>query len=169
MRAHIEQINVDGKPVEVNLSELTVGDISKDMDRVASIMAYWGTVWASAEQEKERTDRDYRSWRAVEARKILADDPKIAEWKAKASIEASKAFRQFKEAIATAARNVVLARTQFDSYRVKSSILQSRGAMLRSEVGATDMVTKNERRPDQTERSAARDNLKKMNLKKPKA
>lgn len=171
MRSHIENIQVDGKPVDVTLDGLLVGDISRDMDRVASVMAYWATVWAAAEQEKIKSDSAYRAWRATFARRILDGDPKLAEWKVKAAIEASPKFNAFKHALATATRNVVLSRGQFESYRVKASVLQSRGAMLRAEGERTDQVTKTRERTAETqsERGRARDDVRKLNLRKPKA
>lgn len=137
------QIEVDGKPVEADLDEqLEIGDVSTDMEKVAAQMAYWGAVWASAEAEKLSADAYYRQWRAEAGRSLLESDPKLAEWKVKQDIEAQPKFAKIKQGLATAMRNATLSKAIYESFKTKASMLQSKGAMLRSELDATGMSTK---------------------------
>ena len=136
-------IEVDGKTVEIDLAaDLTIDDLSKDMDEVAAKMAYWGAVWAASEAEAERVDTSYRSWRAEYGRQLLEANEKLAEWKVKQEIEASPKFKRYKEGVAIATRNKTMLRAIFESWRVKASQLQSKGAMRRAELDSTGMHTK---------------------------
>ena len=137
------EIEVDGKAVVLDLaSDLTIDDLSRDMDEVAAKMAYWGSVWAASEGEKARVDTHYRAWRAEFGKQLLEADGKLAEWKVKQQIEASPKFKRYKEGVATAARNSVMLKAVFESWRVKASQLQSKGAMRRAELDSTGMHTK---------------------------
>lgn len=142
-----QTIKVDGQEVEVVImgegSDLSIGhDISTEMDQVASQLAYWGSVHAAAEAEKIKVESWYRRFRAEIADSMLAADPKVAEWKVKASIEKHDAFIKHKEAIAMAENNVVLCGAMFRAFERKSNQLQSRGAAMRSEIGAQGQATR---------------------------
>lgn len=139
----IVKIEVDGKPVEADLDEqLEIGDVSSDMERVAAQMAYWGAVWASAEAEKLSADAYYRQWRADAGKTLLESEAKLAEWKVKQEIEAQSKFAKIKQGLATATRNATLCKAIYESFKTKASMLQSKGAMLRSELDATGMSTR---------------------------
>lgn len=140
-------IKVHGVEVPPAGDDLGIVDLSTDMDRVAALMGFWGSVWASAVEEHAMADAHYRSWRARETQRLLDSSPKLAEWKLKADIEASPHFLALKQAIASAERNVVHAKATFESFSKKANQLQSKGAMLRDELGATGMHTPSEPAP----------------------
>ena len=145
-----EKIMVNGKPIDIDVSaDLTIQDVSTDMDRVASLMGFWGTVWATAEAEKIDTDAYYRQWRAQMTKKIMSDDPKLALPKIAAKNEADPQFKLLKEAQAKATRNVIITKSHYESFRTKASILQSKGAMYRAEYDATNMKTRTQKTENQ--------------------
>jgi hypothetical protein len=152
------EIVVNGNPIKINISdELEITDISDDMDKVASQMAYWGSVWASAEQESAASDAYYRRWRATVGRKIAKDDPKLAEWKVRQLIEESSDFHSIKNDLSKALENVIHAKTMYEAFRVKANMLQSKGAMMRHELDSTSMrtTTNSTNRVEEKERKRA--------------
>lgn len=135
-------ITVAGTVVELDTREgLPIADISGDMDKVASQMAWWGSVWAAAEREALEADAFYRSWKAKKFNEFLESDPKLAIDKVNAKVEACSEFLQFKQAIAKATENATLARAIFNAYDKKGNMLQSRGAIARGELAKTGMTT----------------------------
>lgn len=141
------EIVVMGQVVELNVdADLPIADISADMDKVAAQMAWWGSVWAAAEREKIDADAYYRRWRAQKTNDVLAADPKLAEWKLKAAIEADENFVKLKAALAQAEENTLLARNVFLSLDKKANQLQSRGAAARQTMAREGMATPAESR-----------------------
>jgi len=135
-------ITVNGHEVTLDTDyDLQVGALSGDMDKVAAQMGFWGSVWAAAVKERAEAEAHYRYWRAKASEEVLASEPKLAEWKVKLKVEADPRFVTYKQALALADRNVVLAKSAFDSFDKKANQLQSKGAMHRSELDATDMHT----------------------------
>jgi hypothetical protein len=135
-------ITVNDTDVELDVDVgLPIANVSTDMDRIASQMAWWGSVWAAAEREAAQVEAHYRQWRASKINEIVKRDPKLAEWKVKALVEADPKFLAFKRAAATTIENTTLARAVFDSLDKKSNQLQSKGAMQRSELAVTGMTT----------------------------
>lgn len=116
-------------------------DLSEEMDKVSSLIAWWASVKAAAIEEQERVDAMYRRWRAQTVLQLLRDEPKLAEWKIKACIEAHDDFMKFKAAVAKAAENVAAADGMMQAYLKKANILQSRGASLRAEKDRTTVRT----------------------------
>jgi hypothetical protein len=136
------KMKVMGEEIELDRSQLLIMDIGEDMDNVASQVSYFGSLWAEAEREEMAADTYYRAWRAKEGEKILASDPKMAEWKVRQEIEASSQFTVIKEQLAIARRNSVALRGHFEAFKVKASILQSKGAMRRAEMESTGIGTR---------------------------
>jgi len=135
-------MTVNGIEVTVDVDiDLQIGDLSGDMDKVASQMGFMANVWAAAVEEQINVDSHYRHWRAAEAQKIMEADAKLAEWKIKAAIESNPMFLKYKAAIARAESNVISSSKNFASLEKKSNILQSKGAMSRKELDATGMTT----------------------------
>lgn len=138
-------IKVQGQTIKVKTGKgsdfWTSKDISRDMDRVASLIAWWGSVKGAAMQEAETVDAFYRQWRARKALEILERDPKLAEWKVKALIEADPEFARVKAGIAKAQENVEVATVMVRAAEKKANILQSRGANLRAEKRTQGMHT----------------------------
>lgn len=123
--------------------DLSIADISVDMSRVASLMAWWGSVHAECEREKVIVDARYRQWRAVETNALAGSG--LPEWKVKSLIEAKPAFLFHKQEIARTEANVIAARAQFEAFSKKGNILQSRGAMEREERKKQGMTTRTSR------------------------
>jgi len=150
------KITVNGNPVKINIvADLEIEDVSSDMDKVAAQIAYWGAIWASAEQELAAADAYYRSWRATHGRKIATKDPKLAEWKVRQALESRDEFSQIKQGMANATENVIIAKMMCEAFKTKASMLQSKGAMMRAELDSTSMRTPTTRRQDDKEKKRA--------------
>lgn len=167
------RIEIQGKKIKYDLdAELEINDVSQEQSTVAAKMAYWASLWASAEAEKIEVDAYYRKWRAEFGRKLLENDPKMSEWKVKQAIESQENFSTLKKAIAIAAQNAQLCRGIYESFRIKANALQSKGAMLRAELDATGMNTpensgtRKKRKTTSKENDEAVSKMKKLNKKK---
>lgn len=136
------ELTVMGEEVELDRTQLLITDIGEDMDTVAAQVSYFGTLWAEAEREEMAADTYYRAWRAQQGEKLLAADPKLAEWKVRQMIEADPTFSTIKEQLALARRNSIALRGHFEAFKVKASILQSKGAMKRAEMESTGIGTR---------------------------
>lgn len=166
-------IKVCGEEITVNRDKLMlIKDVSRDMDRIASLMSYWGEVWAAAESERIEVDAYYRQWRAGKGMEIAEAEPKLAEWKVKQRIEESEMFYKLKQGIAAATRNATIAKTTYESLKTKASMLQSKGAMMRAEMDSTGMHTpekpsrkRSEKEADREEKAAQ---MRELNRKKKK-
>lgn len=97
--------------------------VETDVVAIASAINLWGQHLAKAEEQKVMVDAEYRDWRARQVNEALAKDPKLAEWKVKARVEAMEKFMLFKTGIAKAALNVVSLQTIGDGLRAKLQIL----------------------------------------------
>lgn len=152
---------VNGKKVTVDLvKELEINDINEDMSKIAAKMAYWSTICGAADAEKMTIDALYRKWRASIGKQLLEKDVKVSEWKVKQAIESNSKFEDLKRTLSVATNNVVVTRGIYESFRVKSSMLQSKGAMARYEMDSTGMST-----PD-SDMSAHKSKMKKENSRK---
>lgn len=157
------EIKVNGKKFSIDLEQaLCIVDISMDMDNVASQMAFWGGVWASAEQEAAESDAYYRRWRASEGREIINGDTKLSEWKVRQIIESSDEFHKIKRGISKAQENVIVAKTIYEAFRVKANMLQSKGAMMRAELDSTSMRTSPSRTEPRTEQESKKKAMKEI-------
>ncbi len=133
----------NGKGSDIYVSK----NLSDDMDKVSSQIAWWSSVKAAALAEQEMVDAGYRQWRAQKAMELLGDGDKIPEWKVKNEIDADAKFIGFKQAIAKAAENVAAADGMLQAFLKKSNILQSLGASLRAERDTVEVATKTRREP----------------------
>lgn len=159
------EIKVNGVVVKADIrDELEIVDINDDMNKVASQIAYWGSVWASAEQEAAAIEAYYRKWRADKGKAISERSDKLAEWKIRQMLESDGKFHAIKISLAEASRNVIIAKTMYESFRTKASMLQSKGAMLRAELDSTSMRTPMSSRTIENEerRSSNKKQLKKI-------
>lgn len=141
-----QKIKVEGVVIEVLImgpgAELPIGpNLSQEMDRVGALLGYWGSVLADATGELKKVDAWYRKFRAEVTNEVLAKDPKIAEWKLKARIEATDGFIQHKNALAMAEKNVRLCEAMVRAFDKKANQLQSKGAKIRTELNAQGMTT----------------------------
>lgn len=156
-------IVVNGEFVKANVAdELEISDISSDMDKVASQIAYWGNIWAEADKEEQTAKAYYRNWKAITGNKFVEDNEKLAEWKVRQQLEALDEFRTIKEGLARASKNVLLAKSVYEAFKAKANILQSKGAMMRAELDSTSMKTKDSKKSIEEKRSNAKIKLKKV-------
>jgi hypothetical protein len=136
-------IKVDGETIRAPIfNDLTIRSIGNEMDSVAAQMGYWGVVLAAASEDFAAADAVYRNWRATTTNALLDADPKLAEWKIKAKIEADSMFLTLKNKIAKAERNVIILEKVVDAYSKKANQLQSRGANMRAEMEKTGIYTR---------------------------
>ena len=139
-------IKLDGEDVYLDFApDLTITDISAEMDRVAAEIGWAGEIWGETKRQMIVADAEYRTWRANEARKLLDADPKMPEWKVKAAIESSPGFMIHKKRIADTERNEAVMATVVAAFKHKSEQLRSKGAAKRAELEATGMRTKSDR------------------------
>lgn len=145
---------VDGLEVEVDVDEDTsITDIDTDMAQIASLLGWYGNLVAAARERSDILDMNYRAWRGRRATSLLATEPKLAEYKVKARINGEGDFLKHKRAIAANHRTVTRLERAWAALDRKASILQSKGALYRSELRATGMTTREETDED---RSGAR-------------
>lgn len=143
MNKGIIKVAIGKETIEIDTAKETlIGDVSADMDRVASQIAWFGELLGAAEAERVRVDSGYRRWRAKIAKEMLKKDPKISEWKVKAEIESSNTFAEFKEAIAQAEHQYTALKELVAALKEKSPNLRSKGARQRAELDSTDMSTR---------------------------
>lgn len=136
-------LNVDGQTTTVDIeSMVAIFDLSEDMSTVASNMAWLGSLWAAAREERERAENIYRAWRARASKEVLEDDPKMAEWKVKLAIESDPDFLDHKAAMREAQRVVDRLSTALDAVSTKADMLRSKGANARAELDATSLATR---------------------------
>lgn len=121
-------ITVDGVRVNVDTSELTIDSIDQAQRTSSRMIAFWASVWGAAEAEREVADAKYRQWRAQATKALLDDDPKLAEWKVKAAIEAHADFLRLKNALAKAIDHATTARGMWEACIRRSNLAQSVGA-----------------------------------------
>jgi len=142
----VEKLTIGEETFEIDVvAECRITDLDKDMAEVAARIAYWGAVLGAAIEERDLCEARYRAWRAKINTAALEEDPKIAEWKVKATIEADKTFMQYKEASARAEHNVATLNYLIRALMEKSPNLRSKGARERAELDATDMSTPSDR------------------------
>lgn len=150
-------VTVDGVAIEVDVDEDTaIVDLDGDMDRIASLLGWYGNLVAAAKEHADSLDTNYRAWRGRRVTSILASEVKLAEYKVNARINAERDFLTHKRGIAAAVRVVVRLERAWSALDRKASILQSKGALYRSELQATGMTTREEEpeRHRDTSRSA---------------
>ena len=121
-------IVVDGVRVNVDSSELTIDSIDQAQRTSSRMIAFWASVWGAAEAEREAADAKYRQWRAQATWELLNSDPKLSEWKVKASIEAHADFLKLKNALAKAIDHATTARGMWEACIRRSNLAQSVGA-----------------------------------------
>jgi len=135
-------ITVMGERVELDRTQLLIADIGEDMDNVSAQVSYFAALWAEAEREEMAADTYYRAWRAKQGEALLAADPKLAEWKVRQMIESDPQFEVIKQQMGLARRNTIAIKGHFEAFKVKGSILQSKGAMKRAELESTGIGTR---------------------------
>lgn len=133
---------IGGEKIVLKRSDLEVKSVDKSMKRIASRIAYYSCLLAKAERNKAYHEVQYRRWRAKLTNKILESEPKLAEYKVTAKINAHKDFLSLKQEIATAEYIVTTVKGFVDALHRQSYQLPSIGARKRAELDATGMTTK---------------------------
>ena len=137
-------ITVDGHKVVFDTkTHFPIGtDLSNEMAALPALMAWWGSVWASAAGEKIKADAHYRAWRAKRVDELSKPGaPKLTEEQRKAKIESDPQFIAFKSTLATAEENEMIAKGAFLALDKKGNLLQSRGANARAVYQKTGLAT----------------------------
>ena len=152
---HEYTIVVDGDSVTIRHDEFKITDVGSEMDDIGTKLSFVAALWASAEEEREMVDAQYRAWRAKAGERLLAKDVS-SEWKVKQAIEADPKFLEYKKAIARTIRNTTFLKAQFQALDAKSRMLQSKSATMRAEYGATGGATGRGHREDESESKTRR-------------
>jgi hypothetical protein len=142
IQVEVIKLLVAGEKIEGDLkNDLTIHDISSEMDEVAHQISWWGGVLAAARAEAEQLESTYRQWRAKQSLMFLERDPKLAEWKVKLKVEAHSDFMRHKNAKALAVRNISQLENVVDAFKVKAEQLRSKGANMRFYMEHEGMTT----------------------------
>ena len=121
--------------------DLMVTDLSEDMSKVAAQIAYYGGQAGSTNALVSKLEVEFKSWKAKTAQEVLKAEPKMAEWKTKAIVEGRDECVTFVNKIAEAQKNADGLWAVYNGFRAKVNMLQSKGAMMREELGATGLQT----------------------------
>lgn len=137
-------LEVDGVNLTLDVSADTeISDLTEDMAEMASKIAWYGRVLASCRQSADVAEDGFRAWKATTIEAILADDPKKAEWKCKAALEAHPGWARHKGLIANTWREVNEVEAALNGLRAKADMLRSLGAAARSEMDTIGLSTPN--------------------------
>lgn len=115
--------DIDGREVKVHLSllDLRIGpDLEAEMTEVPSLMGLVGELLSDVTDGYQRADAEYRRWRGEQVGSILQGDPKLAEWKVKADVDASPRFLEIKHEIAAMEGDLEFLRWFMEAARVKA-------------------------------------------------
>jgi len=130
---------ISGKAVVMDVEADTESlDMDEDMSTVAGTIAWYTQVLAAARQHCDLVEARYRVWQSKQLKEYVIDDPKVAEWKAKAALNAEPEFMEHKTAQAEAWALVNRLDGAVKALAVKADMLRSRGAMLRTEITHLD-------------------------------
>jgi len=135
-------IRVNGTDVDLDRSDLVIDSIDKAQRHAASEMAWWGSVWAAAEEEHLKADAYYRKWRAEAWNAVLEKEKSLAEHKIKARVEADKKFYRLKSAVAKAKHNSIVAEAMFKSYDKQGAMAKALGERKTKEYGSQGRTTR---------------------------
>lgn len=129
-------IRVNGVDLDVVPDDLEIRDIDKAQRHSARMMAFWASVAGAAQKEHAEADAYYRQWRARLKLEVLESDPKLADHKINARIEASDEFYALKSAVAKALDNKETADKMYGAWEKRVNAAQSLGARERGEAAA---------------------------------
>ena len=91
----------NGNSYDVDLSE-SLERVKTEDSTIPDELLFFGKLLGALEREKILAEATYRQWRAVLIRSTLGTDPKKAEWKVKADVEANPQFTNHKQRMASA-------------------------------------------------------------------
>ena len=133
---------IGGRDVAVELDTRSLepgGDIDADAGTVASQVGLVGELLAVTTERLEICDAQYRNWRAVRCTAILSQEPKLAEWKVKAKVEADPGFLTHKNAIASHTGDLEFLRVYLSGLKTKASMIRGRIELTRNEWDGTSL------------------------------
>jgi hypothetical protein len=137
------ELEIDGQSVTLDVgADLEITDLDEDMDAIAGLLGWYGNVIAAVKESAAIADANYRAWRARRTESILAKDPKLAEYKVRAKIDADPEFLKHKRHQAEVDRLLSRLFKAWHALDRKADILQSKGAVYRAELRSTGMHTK---------------------------
>jgi hypothetical protein len=140
---HAFDVKLEGQNLTINTREIClIKDVSSDMEKVSAELAFYGRLTGAAEKSRDRIDAAYRNWKSNQMIAIIGQDPKLAEWKVKAMVEAKDEFAEFKAKHAEMSGVVTSLYWLCRALSHKAEILRSLGATMRSEAETTGAVTR---------------------------
>jgi hypothetical protein len=117
-------LRVGGNDIVIPQALFHIGeDLAAEAKVIPDKLIWLGELLGTAEEQKIMVDAEYRSFRAAETERILAADPKLAEWKVKARIESTERFGKFKTGIAVAEKNLAALRGAVQALDAKLQVV----------------------------------------------
>lgn len=107
--------------LEAIAEELGVYDHNADHDVIIDSIARAGEYLADAVAAVTIGDRDYRQWRGKATLSALRAEPKLAEWKVRANVEARDHFKTFKTELAERQVSVDILRGYVDALKMRAA------------------------------------------------
>lgn len=139
---NIIEMMVDGQRVVLDVDlDTSITNLNSDMDTIATLLGWYGRLYAAAERAAANADTKYRFWRATLGQQIITRDPKTPEYRIRMFIEGSPGFIQHKEHIEACEELATRLQRALVALEKKSDTLRSRGANARAELAATGMTT----------------------------
>jgi len=140
----IKVLKIGKEEIKINTDVIAgIGsDLTDDMDKVSSLIATYGAYLAAAKREQILQKATYRHWKARFKKKLFDAEPKLADKKADAEVEAQKTFMDYKEQEGLCLENVEFLEKLVEALKEKSPNLRSRGAWERKEFESHGMTTK---------------------------
>lgn len=136
------RINDEVIDLDAEFGDLVIRNLTEGMTKVAALMSRCASLWGDAEEERVVADALYRQWSAQYAESIRESASKISADAVKAKVESHPSWLACKREVGRTEKNCVTLKGLFASLAEKGSQLQSRGAMSRAELDATDIRTR---------------------------
>jgi len=132
------QVKVGDKVYEATPDGLVItGRDDPDLREAAAKYTFWLQVVATARRKLAMAERDYRNWKAVETKKLLATDLKMPDWKREVELAASDDFKLYKRRIADHSQAAEQAEGFARGYSMKVDLLRTLRADRRKELDAS--------------------------------
>lgn len=146
-------IKVAGEIFTCDLQDLEIVDPDAERHKVASLVAWWGSVSASAQSHAEKLAARADSWRDAAITRCIGEDGKIPEWKAKAYASSQPEYLALLEAAADGRAAHNRANSIHWSYVRKMEMLKAMLQGERATQGSANEVGRipEERPPGQTD------------------
>jgi hypothetical protein len=93
-------IQVASEALTCDLQDLEIVDPEAERHKVAALVAWWGSVSASAESHAEKLAARAANWHNAALTRCIGEDAKVPEWKAKAYVGGQPEYLALLEAAA---------------------------------------------------------------------